>query len=89
VDHPSLRLSARRGHFGDADMKKSILLILDDDQLIELKRILMDEDAPAALHFLKEHLRSKAAALLDGRAKVRLNVRGADTAQDGVDGPPE
>jgi hypothetical protein len=65
------------------DVKKSIVLVLDDEQLIELKRILMDEDAGAALGFLNRHLRVKTAALLDGRPKVKVNVRGSDSAEDG------
>jgi len=64
------------------DVKKSIVLQLDDEQLIELKRILLDEDAAAALEFLQKHLRGKTAGLLDGRPKVKVNVRGPDTPEE-------
>jgi hypothetical protein len=72
---------------GAVDMKKSILLQLDDDQLIELERILLDEDTVAALDFLKKHLRGKAAALLDSRPKVKINVRGGDALEEGANRP--
>ena len=47
-------------------MKKGVYLVLDDEQVIELCRILMDDDAPAALAFLKAHLKRKVRDLLEG-----------------------
>jgi len=47
-------------------MKKAMTLILDDEQIIELIRILIDNDAQDALAFVKTHLRSKARELLEG-----------------------
>ncbi len=47
-------------------MKKGINLILEDEDLIELIRILLDEDAEGALAFLKTHLKGKARDLLEG-----------------------
>ena len=47
-------------------MKKGIQVYLDDDDLIELMRILIDEDAEAALAFLKAHFKGKARDLLEG-----------------------
>ena len=47
-------------------MKKSIHLIIDDEDLLELMRILMDEDEPGALVFLKRHFKGKARELLEG-----------------------
>lgn len=47
-------------------MKKSISLILEDEELIELMRILVDEDADGALIFLKQHFKGKARDLLEG-----------------------
>ncbi len=47
-------------------MKKGVNLILEDEDIIELMRILMDEDAEAALEFLKEHFKGKARELLEG-----------------------
>jgi hypothetical protein len=47
-------------------MKKSVTLVLEDDQVIELIRILLDEDAGAALAFLKQNFKSKARDLLEG-----------------------
>ena len=47
-------------------MKKSVTIILDDQDLIELMRILVDEDAEGSLVFLKTHLKGKARELLEG-----------------------
>jgi hypothetical protein len=47
-------------------MKKSLNLVLEEKDIIELMRILLDEDAAGALAFLKEHLKGKARELLEG-----------------------
>jgi hypothetical protein len=47
-------------------MKKAMNLILEDQELIELMRILLDEDAEGALVFLKTHFHGKARDLLEG-----------------------
>jgi hypothetical protein len=47
-------------------MKKGINLVLEEQELIELMRILMDNDADGALAFLKKHLKGKAHDLLEG-----------------------
>jgi hypothetical protein len=47
-------------------MKKSITIVVEDEDLIELMRILLDEDADGALLFLKSHLKGKARELLEG-----------------------
>jgi hypothetical protein len=47
-------------------MKKGINLVLEEQDLIELMRILMDEDAEGALIFLKNHFKGKARDLLEG-----------------------
>lgn len=47
-------------------MKKGTQLYLEDEDLIELMRILIDEDAEAALAFLKTHFKGKARDLLEG-----------------------
>jgi hypothetical protein len=47
-------------------MKKAISLVVEDDDLIELMRILMDDDAEGALAFLKSHFKGKARDLLEG-----------------------
>jgi hypothetical protein len=48
------------------ETKKALSLVLEDPDLIELARILMDEDADAALAFLRRHLKGKAQELLEG-----------------------
>ena len=45
---------------------KGINLVLEDDQIIELIRILIDDDATDALSFLKAHFKGKARELLEG-----------------------
>jgi hypothetical protein len=47
-------------------VKKALNLVLDDEDIIELMRILIDEDAAAALTFLQGHCRGKAQELLEG-----------------------
>jgi len=47
-------------------MKKAVTLVLEDDQLMELIRILVDDDSDAALAFLKQHFKGKAHELLEG-----------------------
>ncbi len=47
-------------------MKKGFNLVLDDSELIELIRILLDEDREGALAFLKKHLKGKAKEMLEG-----------------------
>jgi len=47
-------------------MKKSIQVILEDPDIIELMRILLDDDAEGALTFLRTHFKGKARDLLEG-----------------------
>jgi len=47
-------------------MKKTLNLVLEEADLIELIRILLDDDADGALAFLKMHLKGKARDLLEG-----------------------
>jgi hypothetical protein len=47
-------------------VKKSISLTLSDEELMELQRILLDEDREAALQFLKTHLDKKVKAVISG-----------------------
>ena len=47
-------------------MKKALQIILEDKDIIELMRIMLDEDAEGALTFLKDHFKGKARDLLEG-----------------------
>lgn len=47
-------------------MKKGVQIFLEDEDIIELMRILIDDDAEAALAFLKQHFKGKARDLLEG-----------------------
>lgn len=47
-------------------MKKTVSLVLEEQDLIELMRILLDEDGEGALAFLKVHFKGKARELLEG-----------------------
>jgi len=40
--------------------------MLEDEDIIELMRILMDSDTEGALAFLREHFKGKARDLLEG-----------------------
>jgi hypothetical protein len=48
------------------ETSKALSLILEESELIDLARILMDDDAQGALAFLKRHLKGKAQELLEG-----------------------
>ena len=47
-------------------MKKALTVVLEDKDIIELMRIMLDEDAEGALTFLKDHFKGKARDLLEG-----------------------
>ena len=47
-------------------MRKGLTLILDEGELQELYRILLDEDEAAALQFLKQYLHKPLAQALAG-----------------------
>jgi hypothetical protein len=47
-------------------MKKALSIVLEDQDLLELMRILIDDDADGALAFLKQHFKGKARDLLEG-----------------------
>lgn len=47
-------------------MKKGITIVLAEDQIIQLMRILIDDDAEDALKFVKMHFKGKARELLEG-----------------------
>jgi hypothetical protein len=51
---------------GGVDMKKGFNLVLDESDLIELIRVMLDEDGEGALAFLKKHLKGKAREMLEG-----------------------
>jgi hypothetical protein len=50
----------------EAIMKKVININLKDEQIVNLMRILIDDDAEDALVFLKTHFKGKARKLLEG-----------------------
>ena len=47
-------------------MKKTLQVALEDQEIIELMRVLIDNDADGALTFLKTHFKGKARDLLEG-----------------------
>ncbi len=59
-------------------MKNVLTIPLEDEDIIELYRILMDKDAEGALEFLRTHVKSQARDLLDKRGKVIVGKH-ADT----------
>ena len=52
-------------------MKETILLALADEDLIELERVIIDEDAQGALDFLKRHVERRARATLGGEGHCK------------------
>ncbi len=55
----------------------ALTMIVTDEQLQELYRIMIDGDEAAALVFLRVHLRSKVRDAMEGGGKVLLEVPGA------------
>jgi len=53
------------------EIKKSIILALKDVELIELERVLLDDDQDGALKFLKKHIKGKAREALDRKSQCR------------------
>ena len=51
---------------GEQEVKKSLQIVVEDQDLIELMRVLMDDDAEGALAFLEAHFKGKARKLLEG-----------------------
>lgn len=51
---------------GTEEVKKTLQVALEDREIIELMRILLDEDTEGALDFLKTHFKGKARDLLEG-----------------------
>jgi len=47
-------------------VKRTLILALTDEELLELQRILLDEDRENALRFLKKHLTDKLKSILEG-----------------------
>ncbi len=47
-------------------MKKGINIILDEAEIVQLIRILIDDDEEDALKFIKVHFKGKARELLEG-----------------------
>ena len=52
-------------------MNKSIILTLTDEELIELERIILDDDHEAALKFLKTHIGDKARGALENKGHCK------------------
>jgi len=48
-------------------VKKSVTLALSDEELMELQRTILDEDAQLALRFLKKHLEKKVQEVTSGK----------------------
>jgi len=47
-------------------VKKVLTIPLEDEEIIELCRILLDKDPDGALAFLQTHVKGKARDLLEG-----------------------
>jgi hypothetical protein len=60
------KVAAESPNSDGGSVKKSMHVALEDEEIIELMRILMDDDAEAALAFLKKHFKGKARELLEG-----------------------
>ena len=61
-------------------MKRVLTIPLEDEDIIELCRILMDKDADGALDFLQTHVKSQARDWWEGRGKVMVEMPGTGVA---------
>ena len=50
-------------------MQRVMNLVLEDEDVLELMRILLDDDADAALAWLRIHLSGKARHVLEDRSR--------------------
>jgi len=57
-------------------------IAFDADELLELEMILVDEDAKAALEFLKRAVWKKIQLTRQGRLKCHLDYGATDTVAD-------
>lgn len=62
-------------------MKKSIMLALSDEELLELYQTIIDEDEGEALHFLEKYLKIEVQKLLQGIGHCTLGLRHWDEDQ--------
>jgi hypothetical protein len=65
-------------------MKKSITITLSDEELMELQRIILDEDKETALCFLKKHLEKKVQEVISGKGHCKpwFELAGQDYIPD-------
>ena len=70
-------------------MKRTLILSLTDEELLELQRILLDDDRESALRFLKKYLADKAKGILEGsgRCKPYFEVFGQNAVPSQSDKP--
>ena len=52
-------------------MSRVMNLVLEDEDLMELERILLDDDAEGAFEWLRAHLSGKAPHVLEGRSSPK------------------
>ena len=69
-----IKLSSARGGV----VRKVMNLVLDDEDVLELMRILLDDDEPAAVAWLRAHLEAKARDRLEEQSRPNaMAPRGA------------
>jgi hypothetical protein len=70
-------------------MKRTIILSLTDEELLELQRILLDADKDAAYRFLKKHFADKVKGKLEGagHCKPYFEVFGQNAVPGQFDKP--
>lgn len=72
-------------------MKRTLILALTDEEMLELQRILLDEDRENALRFLKKHLSDKVKGILEGagHCKPYFEVFGQNAVPSQFDKPAD
>jgi len=72
-------------------MKKTIILALTDEELLELQRIMLDEDRENALRFLKKHFADRVKGILEeaGHCKPYFEAFGQSAVPSQFDRPAD
>jgi hypothetical protein len=69
---------------GQVKMKKSITLVLSDEELMELQRIMLDDDSEGAMRFLKAYLGKQVRAVIPS---VKMGGKTLESRGSIPDGP--
>jgi len=72
-------------------MKRSITVAFADEELLELQRIILDDDREEALRFLNRYFKDKVKGVLEGEGHCRpyFEVQARNNLLEGLQPPGE